>query len=235
VVYVNYVVPAARLSALVPEGLELQGLGPGGAHAMLTFLTYRHGDFGPRVAGPLRRLFSSPVQSNWRVYVRDPRTGREGVAFFTNAVTTRLHALGGRLMSASPMHLLARGEVRRDDDGRVRVTVDPGDGSGPDAELDLAPASSSSLPDAWLPFFADARAMLVHCVPQDRAMTTEPVRGFTVREEIALGIPLDACEPLAGVVRSRTAQAIVGDAPAVCFRVARVDFRLAGEVRDAWA
>jgi hypothetical protein len=234
VVYVSYLVPAATLEALVPEGLELQRIGPGGASAMLTFLTYRHGCFGARAAGPLRRLFPSPVQTNWRTYVRDPRTGREGIYFVTNAVTTRLHALGGRLMSEAPMHLLARGEVTRDASGRVRVVVEPGDGSGPDAELDLAPAAAFSLPAAWRECFADARAMLAYCVPQDRAMATEPWRPCTTREEIDLGIPLDACEPLAGTVRSRTAAAIVGDAPPVCFRVARVDFRLRGEERDAW-
>jgi hypothetical protein len=65
-------------------------------------------------------------------------------------------------------------------------------------------------------------------------MTTEPWRRCTTREEIDLGIPLDACEPLEGRVISQAAAAIVGDARPVCFRVARVDFRLRGERRDAW-
>ncbi|HEY8040895.1 MAG TPA: DUF2071 domain-containing protein [Polyangiaceae bacterium] len=234
VVYVSYLVPAERLASFVPAGLELQRLGPARAWAMFTFLTYRHGHFGPRVAGPLRRLFSSPVQTNWRTYVRDPRTGREGIYFVTTAVTTRLHALGGRLMSEAPMHLLAVGEVTREAGGRVRVRVDPGGGSGPDAELDLAPASSFQLLPPWASCFADARAMLAYCVPQDRAMTTQPWRACTTREEIALGIPLDACEPLVGTVRSRAAEAIVGDAAPLCFHVARVAFRLRGEVHDRW-
>ena len=66
---------------------------------MFTFLTYRHGDFGPAFFGPLRRLCGSPVQSNWRIYVRDDRTGKEGVYFVTSAVTTARHALGARLMA----------------------------------------------------------------------------------------------------------------------------------------
>jgi uncharacterized protein YqjF (DUF2071 family) len=234
VVYINYLVPAAKLEHLVPEGLALQRLGDGGAWAMLTFLTYAHGHFGPSVAGPFRRFFSSPVQSNWRTYVRDPRTGREGIYFTTNAVTTRLHALGGRLMSEAPMHLLSRGEVTRDAGGAMRVLVDPGDGSGPDAALALEPAGAFTLEPPWDACFADARAMLAYCVPQDRAMTTEPWRPCTTREEIDLGIPLDACEPLEGTVISRAAVAIVGDARPVCFRVARVDFVLRGEQRDAW-
>jgi hypothetical protein len=234
VVYVNYLLPATRLEPLVPAGLELQRLGADRSWAMLTFLTYRHGHFGPAIAGSLRRLFSSPVQTNWRTYVRDPRTGREGVYFVTNAVTTRLHALGGRLMSEAPMHLLARGEVTRDAGGRMRVVFDPGGGSGPDADLDLSPAVAFEMPDSWSACFHDARAMLAYCVPQDRAMTTEPWRRCTTREEIDLGISLDACEPLHGRVQSRAAGAVAGDAEPVCFRVARVDFRLRGEVRDPW-
>jgi hypothetical protein len=247
VVYATYLVPAERLARWVPDGLELQRLGPDGAWAMFTWLTYRHGHFGPAAAGPLRRLFPSPVQTNWRIYVRDPRTGREGIYFVTNAVTTALHALGGRLMSETPMHLLGRGDVDRDADGRLHVRVDPGAGSGPDLDARLEPAARfadfASLDPAWRACFADARAMLAYCVPQDRAMSAQPWRGCTTRAEIALGIPLDACEPLVGSARSRAAEAIVG-APAgsstagqaepIFFRVPQVAFLLRGEERDAW-
>ena len=234
VVFVSYLVDADRAASWLPGGLDLQRLGKDGGRAMMTFLTYRHGHFGPRIAGPLRRLFSSPVQSNWRIYVTDPRTGRRGVYFLTTAVTTRLHALGGRLMSEAPMHLLARGEVQREDDGRMRVRLDPGDGSGPDAELELRPVPRFTLPPPWTECFDDARAMLAYAVPQDRAMSVEPWRRCTTREEIDLGIPLDACEPMEGTVRSNAAEALVGDAKPVCFRVARVSFWLRGEERDGW-
>ena len=60
VVYVNYLVAAERLDRLVPEGLALQRLGPDGAWAMLTFLTYVHGHFGPTLAGPFRRFGPQP-------------------------------------------------------------------------------------------------------------------------------------------------------------------------------
>ena len=174
------------------------------------------------------------MQSNWRVYVTDPRTGRAGIAFVTTAVTTRLHALGGRLMSRAPMHLLASAHVVREDDGRTRVRLDPGDGSAPDAEMDLAPAPAYVLPPPWDRCFDGARAMLAYVVPQDRAMATEPWRRCTTREEIDLAIPLRACAPLRGTVRSRAAHALVGDAFAMCFSVANVAFRLHRETRDAW-
>ena len=65
-------------------------------------------------------------------------------------------------------------------------------------------------------------------------MSTLPVEGQTVRQEIDLGIALSTCEPLAGQVRSRAAAAIVGTAPAVCFRVPRVPFHFSGELHDRW-
>jgi hypothetical protein len=56
-----------------------------GRYALVSFLTYRHGHFGPRRFGPMRHLMPSPIQTNWRIYVRDLHTGREGVYFLTTA------------------------------------------------------------------------------------------------------------------------------------------------------
>lgn len=234
VVYVNYIVPAERLAPLVPEGLELQRIGPGDRYALFTFLTYRHGHFGPRFLGSLRRLFPSPIQSNWRVHVVDPARGVKGVHFITTAISSTIHALGARLCAeGTPMHVPARADLRREADGTMRLTLSPGRGTAPDAELVLRPAEEWRLPEAFSACFAGARALLEYCVPQDRAMASQPWRGTISRQEIHLGIPLSACEPLAGEVRSRAAEAIAGDAVPVCFRVARVDFLLEGEWHEA--
>lgn len=240
VIYANYLVPHEQLAAWVPAGLTLQRLGPDGKWALFTFLTYRHGHFGPALLGPLRRLFPSPVQSNWRIYVRDPRTEKEGIYFVTSAVTTALHSLGARLMAEGmPMHLLARGEVGRSADGAIRVLLDPGAGSAPDAELALTPdprpAQEQQLSAPWSECFSSYSDMLRYIVPQDRAMSTLPADGRTVRQEIGLGIPLTACEPLTGAVQSQAAAAIVGgQATALCFRVPRVAFLFTGEQHDRW-
>src|SRR5437762_1672485 len=93
VVYVSHLVDAGKLEPLVPEGLELDRLGPDGARGLLTFLTFRHGHFGPRLLGPLRRWLPSPVHTNWRIHVRDPRTGQRGIYFVTNAIDSAPHAL----------------------------------------------------------------------------------------------------------------------------------------------
>ncbi len=117
VIYVNYLVEAERLEPFVPAGLELQHLGRAGRYALFTHLTYRHGHFGPRLLGPLRRLLPSPVHSNWRIYVFDPHSGMRGVYFVTNAVASTPHALAARLLSEGmPMHVFRNAAVQAGDE-----------------------------------------------------------------------------------------------------------------------
>jgi hypothetical protein len=133
-----------------------------------------------------------------------------------------------------PMHVPARAEIERSAGGAVRVLLDPGAGSAPDARIALRPAATpSSLPPPWSACFASFRDFLAYCVPQDRAMASQPWQGTVSRQEIDLGIPLDACEPLEGEVRSEAARAIVGEAAPLCFRVAGVRFLFTGEEYDA--
>lgn len=240
VVYVNYLVEAERLAGLVPEGLALQRLGPQGRYALLTFLTYRHARFGFTFLGPLRRLLPSLVQTNWRVHVRDPRTGREGIRFITNAADRTVPALAARLFSEGmPMHVLRRASLTRDDDGTVHLALDPGRGSAPDATATLRPAREAVgvYRDArwegpWRACFEDFTAFLSYCVPQDRAMDAQPWRGRVSRQEIHLGIPVRDCVALEGEVRSEFARALVGDAKPVCFLVPSVAFCFRVEAYD---
>jgi hypothetical protein len=233
VIYVNYVVRASAVEALVPPGLELQRLGPDGRYALFTFLTYQHGHFGFRLLGPLRKLMPSPVQTNWRIHVRDPRTRIEGIYFVTNAISNAPIALAARMLTEGmPMHVLERGEVHRKSNGDVSVSLDPGVGSAPDAQLSLHPSSAPEFAGDWRECWNDFRAFLAYCVPQDRAMSSQPLRGRISRQEIHLGVPLDVCEPMAGTVESRAATAIGGEARPVCFRVPSLTFRFAREEHD---
>ncbi|MEZ4393825.1 MAG: DUF2071 domain-containing protein [Polyangiales bacterium] len=240
VIYVNYLVEAERLARFVPEGLALQRLGPGGRYALFTFLTYRHGHLGAARMGPLRRLAPSPVQTNWRVHVEDPRTGRRGVRFITNAIDHTALALAARLLAeATPMHALRRAELTRDGDGARRLSLDPGRGSAPDASATLRPAGGPAgvyrepaWEEPWQSCFADFRALLEYCVPQDRAMDAQPWRARVSRQEIRLGIPLDACIRLEGEVRSEAARRVVGDARPLCVLAPGVEFVLRHEAYD---
>jgi hypothetical protein len=233
VVYVNYLLPARALEPLVPPGLELQRLGPKGEHALFTFLTYRHGHFGFALLGPLRRLMPSPVQTNWRIHVRDPRSGYAGIMFLTNAMDNTGLALAARMTTEGmPMHVLRRAKLVREGNA-LTVVLDPGSGSAPDAELVLRDADPPSLEGVWAECFRDFHDFLAYCVPQDRAMSSQPLRGRVSRQEIDLGIPLDACIPVTGTVRSKTAARIAGEAAPLCFRVPSVSFSFSVEAHDS--
>lgn len=109
VIYINYLVDAEKLQALVPDGLELQRLGPKKNFALFSILTYRHGHFGPKMIGGLRALMPSPVQSNWRIHVRN-HEGVDGIYFVSTVVTNLAVALGGRILSDGvPMHVALMG------------------------------------------------------------------------------------------------------------------------------
>lgn len=234
VVYVNYLVPHEDLEPLLPEGLKLQRLGAEGRYALFTFLTYNHGHFGLAFLGPLRRLFPSPTQSNWRIYVREPRTKRVGVYFVTNAITHLLQAFGARLLAEGmPMHAFKHASVQRADDGGLRMTLEPGSGSAPDARGMFRPCSTPpQLVGPWAECWPDFDSFLAYCVPQDLAISSQPLRQRVTSQEIHLGIPLDACLPLRGAIDSRSAERIVGDAQPLCFYVPSVSFYFAGEEYD---
>lgn len=233
VIYVNYVVEAARVEHLVPEGLELQRLGPDGRYALFTWLTFRHGHFGFAFMGPLRRLLPSPVQTNWRIHVRDPRSGRQGITFLTNAVDVTPPAIAARLTTeAMPMHVLSEAILTRGDDGSIRLRLDPGGGSAPDAECSLRPVEKPVFEGPWRACWPDFDAFLRYCVPQDRALSSQPWLDRVTSHEIHLGIDPAVCVALDGVVRSRRAAEFVGDARPVCFRVPAVSFVFASEIHD---
>jgi hypothetical protein len=224
VVYVSYIVEAERLLPLVPSGLALDRIGPEGRFAVFTLLTYRHGHFGPRLLGPARGLLPSPVQSNWRIHVRHPGSGRVGITFVTNAVSSTAYALGARLLCEGlPMHVPRKAELARTAGGAITVRLDPGRGSAPDLEARLLPTEPPA-DGPWQSAFATWHDFLAYVVPQDRALSSQPWRGRVTSQEIDLGIPLRACQALAGEVRSRRARELAGDAEPIAFLVPRVTF-----------
>src|SRR5262249_12123584 len=153
-----------------------------------------------------------PVQSNWRIYVRDPVSGKTGVYFVTNAIASTLHAAAARLLSEGmPMHALAGGSVNVTADRDITVRLDPGAGSGPDLEADLRPAQAL-LPAPFDACWNSYHEFLAYSVTQDRALSTQPWYGRVTAQEIRLGIPLEVCEPLAGEFRSRAAHRLLGAA-----------------------
>ncbi|MGH7131717.1 MAG: hypothetical protein ACREJO_07225 [Phycisphaerales bacterium] len=230
VVYINYLVDADTLQRIAPPALRIQRLGPDGRYAVFSFLTFRHGHFGPARFGRMRRLWPSPIQSNWRIHVVNPATSTRGIHFLSTAITSLPHALVTRLLTDGvPMHLPASADLQRKTDGTLHLTLDPGTGSAPEASARLVPVPEPALPAPWSRCFNSWRAVLEYIVPQDRAMCIEPATGLVLRQEIMLNIPIDDCFPVAGDVTSPTAARFAGDARPLCFHVAAVGFHFVGQ------
>ncbi len=233
VIYVNYLVDAQSVEGFVDRPLQLQRLGPEGRYALFTFLTFRHGHFGPRCLGPLRKLFRSPIQSNWRIHVYDPVSGKRGIQFLTITIAGPLYALAARLLAENiPMHVPQHAQMDRHPDGTINLQIVPGTGTAPDVTARFTPSDMPPLSPPWTDCFGSWQRMLQYCVPQDRAMSSQPWNGCIVRQEITLNIPLESCQPMRCEIESNAANAIAPKANPLCFRVEKLSFRLLGEHRD---
>lgn len=230
VVYLNWVVAADRAAHLVPPGVELVARD---RRVILTVLTYRHRHFGPAMLGPLRRLFPSPLQSNWRFYV-DRVAGRSmpaTVLFVANIFDSALYAVATRLFSdALPSDLADRFEHGRDGD-RYFAAIAGGGGSAPDLRCVTRPGAPDVPPD-FSPFFHDWREAVKTLCLQDAAIcSVDDLPGRLALAEIDLPIDPARVEPLECVEWSggECLDRLGVDGPPFCFRVPGVAFRVMSE------
>lgn len=228
-VYVNWLVPAERAAALVPSPLRLQRVGARGAHAVVTVVAFRHGHFGFRFLGPLRRLAPSPAQSNWRVYAQNPATGRRGVFFLATTISNPLYTAMARLTADNVPMRRPRRSVVEAQGASVRVELAGGAPPVPDLQGSWTEAPVPSH-GPWSEAFPDWRAMLDHVVPQERALAVRD--GRAVRIELGLDIPLDSVRPLEGEARSAWLEPLVGAARPWAFWAPRVGLSYHAQRRD---
>lgn len=230
VVYLNYLVNADRLQTLLPPALQVQRLGPQGDLALFSTLTYRHGHFGPKLFA-LRKLMPSPLQSNWRLYVRDRVTSTNGIYFVSTCLSNAPIALLARVASEGvPMHVPHEMHLENGADGSYRILIDPGTGSAPDLQADLVPTSMLALPSVWERCFGSFDGLLRYCVPQDQALSVPSGHGGTLAQKIRLKAALSSALPLAGQVRSNVLQQIVGDSEPICFVIPNVELHYEGAI-----
>lgn len=223
VVYLTWMLDAATAQAMVPPGVKLwqrNGLTP------FSVLTYRHGSFGPALAGPARKLLPSPLQSNWRLYLEQP--GK--VYFVRNVMDSALHAIGTRLFSdVLPTHLPARFIHGREGD-RYSTLIEPGTGSAPALQAEATISTSRTLPPEFAAAFANWEQAVEFLACQHTAMIEVPKLGRMALSEISLPIPLDEVQPLAAQTVSCP---LAGAALPFCFAVPRVRFRVLSESLSA--
>ncbi|MGW8394089.1 DUF2071 domain-containing protein [Pseudoduganella sp. HUAS MS19] len=221
VVYLTWMMDAATAQAMVPARVRLwqrNGLTP------FSILTYRHGHFGPALAGPARRLLPSPLQSNWRFYLEEP--GK--VYFVRNMMDSTLHALGTRIFSdILPTHLPSHFTHVRDGEEYATV-IEPGAGSAPLLGARTRVSARRELPSGLAHAFASWDQAVSFLACQHTAMIEVPGLGRMVESEISLPIPLDEVLPLEAQAVTCPMAGTDAGTP-LCFAVPRVRFRVLSE------
>ncbi len=189
VLYANWVVPVAAVQDVLPPGMLLQTVGE---HTILTVLSYRHGHFGPRFLGPLRRLLPSPLQSNWRLYVArmaDGSVAQKTVLFIKNIFSSAIYGIGTRLFSdVLPSHIAAQFALQRTA-STCSLRIDGGSGSAPSFAIQVEHSAEQILPTAFQPFFADWAAAIRSLTEQDCAVAE--VAGLSQLAYGGIALPID--------------------------------------------
>ena len=196
VVYCTWVVDVAAVAHLVPRGITLASRD---GRTLFTALSYAHRHFGPRIAGPLRRVFPSPLQSNWRLYVDTLPGGTPAdgtVLFVKNVFDHPLYALGSRLFSdALPSHL-ARRFTHTVQGGCYDTLLSGGGGSAPDLRCTAQATDDRTLPDAFAPFFNDWQDAVASLSLQHAAIAHVEDCDRLAYASIDLPIDVNAVRPL---------------------------------------
>jgi len=190
VVYLTWLIDAAAAQASLPAGVSLWQRN---GKTLFTVLTYRHGHFGPAFLGPLRRLFPSPLQSNWRFYL----AAEDGTVFFVkNVMNSFVHALGTRLFSDVLQTHLAAGFTHHGDGARFQSRIMSGRGSAPSLACVAQLDRDRRLPDDFAGLFEDWAQAVDFLACQHKAVALDGRGDRLAESEISLPIDLAEVLPL---------------------------------------
>jgi len=198
-----------------------------------TILSYRHGHFGPALAGPLRALMPSPQQSNWRWYLRrdDDPDGTPVVLFDRNVMDQLAFVAGARAFSdAMQPHLSVRFAHVLEANGGGHTLIEAGHGSAPALRLQWQVAAGWD--DAtWSAAFGGHDALLRFLTCQDEAIA-RTCDGHWASTRIDLPVELTHLRPLhlQGTLQCPRLQAMGVALPdGLAFHLPRVPFRVVSE------
>jgi hypothetical protein len=195
VVYLNWVVPVDRAASLVPAGIELASCGD---RVVFSILSYRHGHFGPRMLGPMRRIFPSPLQSNWRFYVSNVHgrpVQQPTVLFVRNAFDSTLYAIGTRLGSDALPSDATSMFVHRRSGRSIETKLQFGE-SCTELAHTVNESSEKCLPAAFTAFFRSWDEAVNFLTRQDAAIVQPPDLDNLARADIALPIDPSHVRPV---------------------------------------
>jgi hypothetical protein len=176
-------------------------------------------------------VFPSPHQCNWRLYLDDGADHTGGVLFVGNVMDSLLYTVAVRLCSdALPTHLARTFRHHADDRGCFDTCIDAGAGSAPDLAFHAVPAQDRELPMAFRRLFGQWREAVAWLTLREMAVAPVTDTGGLAIAGIDLPVDIDAVLPMAlSSLRCEVARDMVSDAPAFCFALRAVPFRVRWE------
>jgi hypothetical protein len=234
VVYLTWLVDAHTARQLVPPGAQLwqrDGKTP------FTILTYKHGHFGPALMGRFRRIFPSPMQSNWRLYLNDTSqwaTAGKSVYFLKNIMDSLLYVFGTRMFSDIMQTHLADKFTYESGQGVFELHIRSGNGSSPALSCKAVAEQYKKLTSPFSSVFGSWSNAVKYIALQDVAVSYDERLKSLVSAEIELPIDLEEVLPFEVAVGSTKCsflgQFSTAEGP-FCFVVPRVKFRVVSERR----
>lgn len=225
VVYASWVVPTSKVRQIVPDRIQLVETN---GMTVLTVLTYRHGHFGPALLGPLRALFPSPLQSNWRLYIDalDGQRRSSLVLFIRNIFDSMLYALVTRVLSDVLPSQASRSFTHVCSAGGCETKIVDTEGT---LGLHLAARVEGTgiLPEAFAALFGSWDEAVRFLALQDAAIAQVPDEAELAHSRIDLPIDLRTVDPLHAthIEAGPWLRSLGAEGPPLCFRVPAVRFR----------
>lgn len=229
VVYMNWLVDVEAFKNYIPKDVviyEKQG------RALFTILTYKHHHFGPILLGPLRLLFGSPLQSNWRLYVdRLPNSTKNEqgiVLFLKNIFNSTFFAMSSRISSdALPSHLSDSFALIKKSTG-YEIEITAGEGSAPSLAANLLDVGEQNgLPHEFHEYFGGIRPALDFICLQDSAICSIGATNAIAQAGIDLPVDIATIKPLQLTSHHIDFLEKLGanPSPAFCFVVPNIAFK----------
>ena len=232
VVYMNWILEADKVRHFVPDGLELWEKD---GKTLFTILTYRHGSFGPSFLGPLRRIFFSPLQSNWRLYLKSaPPNVTQGstVLFLKNSMSSHLYALGTRVFSDVLATHLPRKFIHKKKEDGFETRIFPGKGSAPELNCFVEASDKKTIDKEFSKLFDSWGDAVDFLSFQDAAVSYTDRDSIFAFSEIELPIDTATIQPFELQSEGFLCPMLDGLGPRsepLCYRIPKVRFLATSE------
>lgn len=230
VVYASWIVETAALADRIPPGVKVREVD---GRTVLTLLAYDHGHFGPADMEPVRRLFPSPRQANWRLYVEEIDGAAPAVPtvlFLANVFDSLLYAVGTRLFSDVMLSQRAASFEHGVTEAGWATSARCSPGT-PSWRLGGRSGGSARLPEEFAPFFGTFDAALQDLCLQDAAIA--PVVNETALAWSGIDLPIATASIRPLIVEDYRPCDLLrqwgAEASPFCFHVPAVRFRVLGE------